>query len=250
MSRTTGAASAAPNPKRTGPKRKHAKRRRGATVRASTRTVLHDVDVLNWVRAHARSGLPSKEIVALSKAAEDWPRPGQYLSDGSLVSCFAAIHHLEEQGVRWPLTSDGKALARARSYSEVRVGKRMHELGGKRAAARAVGDPIVLWDTATEIGKLTGLLISLDIADIELDEHSLDTVSDLHDDMLFLQDWMEQTIGAVQGRLGEQKVRAKITALRAKTVENGCTAEEAEIAQRTADRLERKLNVKLVGPAS
>jgi hypothetical protein len=248
MSRTTGAASAAPNPKRPGTKRKRVKRRRGQTVRASTRTVLHDVDVLNWVRGHARSGLASKEIVALSKTAEDWPRPGQYLSDGSLVSCFAAIHHLEEQGARWPLKSDGKALRRGRSWAEARNGKRLHEVGGKRAEARDAGDPTVLWDTATEIGKLSGLMISLDIADIELDEYSLDTVSDLHDDLLFLQDWMEQAMGVIQGKLGEQKLRWKIAALRAKTVANGCDPEEAASAQRAADRLERKLNMKLVGP--
>jgi hypothetical protein len=244
MSSATGAASAAPKPKR-----KRPKRRRGPTVRASSRTVLHNVDVLNWVRGHTRAGLPSNEIVALSRTADDWPEPGKPLSEGSLVSCRIAIYHLEAQGARWPLQADSGALKRNRRGA-TRVGKRAHEIRINRAAARRAGDSVVLWDTAYEITKVSGLLISLDIADIELDEHSLDTINDLHDDMLFLQDWVEQTIGAVQGRLGEQKVRAKIAALRAKTVENGCEPEEEAIAQRAADRLERKLNTKLVGPTS
>jgi hypothetical protein len=43
------------------------------------------------------------------------------------------------------------------------------------------------------------------------------------------------------------RASGKIAALRAKTVENGCTAEEAALAQRMAVRLERKLSAQL-GP--
>ena len=126
------------------------------------------------------------------------------------------------------------------------TGRRLHRVSVYRAQARRDGDSVVLWDTAFEISKLVGLLEGLEVDDIELDEHTADTVNDLHDDMLRLQDWAERVSGAVQGRLGEQAVRQKIAGLRAKTVSRGCSEEEAVAAQRAADRLERRLNNKLV----
>lgn len=235
MSRgTEGAASAAPR----------LSKRRGPTV-GNTGSIALEPRVLNWVRARTREGWGSKQIVALSAAGEmTWPLPGEKLSDGVLAACRAAIFHLEAQGARWPLEDNGGALQSKRGPT--RTGKRLHEVGTKRAAARRAGDPVVFWDTAYDITKLTGLLESLDIEVIGLDEYSLDTVNDLHDDMLFLQDWMDRTVGAVQARLGEYGIRQKIAALRAKTVANGCEAEEAAAAQRVADLLERKLQARLV----
>lgn len=241
MSRTTGAATAAPasiNRAKARRKRKH-----GPTVIASTRAVAHDVDALNWIRTQARAGLPTKAIVELSRTAEDWPAPGKPLSDGSLAACFAAIHHLEAQGAAWPLRSNGGALRNEKAST--RTGRRLHAINTERSAARRAGSPVVLWETAYQITKLSGLLMSVKIEDVELDEHALDTVNDLHDDMLFLQDWIEQTIGAIQARLGEQRIRDKIKGLRAKTVANRCTAEEEASARRAADRLQRKLDARL-----
>jgi hypothetical protein len=212
---------------------------------ANNVSLARDPRILNWVRARTREGFGTKQLVAASRASEDdWPRPGEQLSDGVLASCRAAIHHLEEQGARWPLKDDGGALRKAKR-GPTRTGKRLSELGAKRAAARRAGDPIVLWDTCYDITRLTGLLESLNIEDVDLDEHSLDTVNDLHDDMLFLQDWMDRSIGSVQARLGEHGIRQKIRALRAKTVANGCTPEEEAASQRAADRLEHQLRARL-----
>ena len=150
----------------------------------------------------------------------------------------------------WPRWSDqDREIARAVLAAKKQkspTGKRLHTIGLKRSAARAGGDPTVLWDTAYEIMKLTSLLESLDIEDVELDEHSLDTINELHDDMIRLQEWIDRTMGAVQGRLGEWAIRRKIIGLRSKTVENGCSAGEAHSAQQAADRLERKLKARLI----
>lgn len=220
------------------------KRRRGGegTVKPSTssRSVAHSVEVLNWVRRQLRAGLQSQEIVEASRSDEHWPAPGEPLTDRTLSACQCSIYHLEQQGARWPLRQGGTALRNGK-----RVGKRLHQVGSARAAARRNGDPVVLWDTAYDVTKLTGLLQSLNIEDAELDEHGLDLLNDLHDDMLYLQDWSELLIAALQGRLGEQGLRQKIAALRSKTVANGCTLEEAEAAARMADRLERRLTLAL-----
>ena len=230
-----GAASAAPR----------LSKRRGPTV-GNTGSLALEPRVLNWVRARTREGWGSKQIVTLSAASEmTWPLPGEKLSDGVLAACRAAIYALEAQGARWPLEDNGGALRSKRGPT--RTGKRLHEVKSKRAAARRTGDPAgVFWETCYEITKLTSLLESLNIEDVGLDEYSLDTVNDLHDDMLFLQDWMDRTVGAVQARLGEYGIREKIASLRAKTVANGCTPEEAGAAQRVADRLERRLQARLV----
>jgi hypothetical protein len=228
-----GAASAAPR----------LSKKRGPTV-GYDGSLARDPRVLNWVRARTREGWGSKQTVALSVASEmSWPMPGEHLSDGVLASCRAAIFALEAQGARWPLDDDGGGLRK--KSGPTRTSKRLHEIGVKRRASRNSGDPAILWDTAYQIGKLTSLLESVDIEDIELDQHSLDTVNDLHDDMLFLQDWMDQTIGAVQARLGDYGIRRKIDALRAKTVANGCEPEEEALAQRAASRLERRLEARL-----
>ena len=87
--------------------------------------------------------------------------------------------------------------------------------------------------------------MSLNIEDASLDEQGLDVLNDLADDVLYLQDWSDRALLSIQARLGEQGLRAKIAALRARTVENGCSAEEAATAKRMAVRLERKLTARL-----
>ncbi len=206
--------------------------------------MLHRADVINWVRSKSRAGVPTKEMVALSKTADDWPPgPSQPLSDGSLASIFAVIHHLEAQGVRWPLEEDGRAFQKGKGPT--RTGKRLRHVTAARKAAVQGGKDAALWDAAYQVTKLTGYLMSLNIEDASLDEHGLDTLNDLTDDVLYLQEWSERALLSVQARLGEQGVRAKIAALRAKTVENGCTAEEAAMAQRMAVRFERRLSAQL-----
>jgi hypothetical protein len=232
-----GAASAAPRRKRGGEQ----------TVKATARSIVHDFEVLNWVRRQSRLGLSTKEIVEMSQAGHDYPAAGRPLSDGTLAACRCAIYHLEEQGANWPLKGDSKVLI-SRDSRQVR--KRLHAVTKKRAAARKSGQSIAFWDACYDISKLTGLLISLNIEDADLDEQGLDVLGDLNDDLLFLDDWIGRSLAAVQGRLGEQELRKKIVALRAKTVANGCTVEEEAAARRAADKLEWRLSARLAGVAA
>jgi hypothetical protein len=208
------------------------------TVKQHRGSPAESVEVINWVRKKTRAGVPFDRLLQLSQTADDWPLPGKPLTTGQATACRWVIYHLELQGAHWPLKPEG-SLSNGRGPTA--TGKRLHQVGQQRAAARKSGDSIVLWDTAYDITKLCGLLQSLNIEDADLDEYGVDVLNDLHDDMLYLQEWMDVTTAAVQARLGEQELRKKIVALRAKTVANGCTPEEEASARRAADRLERRL---------
>jgi hypothetical protein len=168
----------------------------------------HDPAVINWVRERYRDGWDRERIVAASNAgSDDWPVSGDQLSNGRISECRAVIAHMERMDASWPLTGDAPLRGTGRKPNP--TGKRLHDVGTKRSEARRAGDPTVFWDTCYEITKLSSLLRSLEIEHLEFDEYSLDTVSDLHDDMLFLQDWMDRTLMAVQARLGEQALVAR-----------------------------------------
>jgi hypothetical protein len=244
-SRRGGAASAAPPPtpnqKRERERKSTRKRGGQETVSSSTRSVLYDPEVLNWVRRHTRTGTSRDDLVRLSETAEDWPAPGRSLSDGSLAAARCAIYHLEQQGARWPLKPDSTLG----NWDAARAGKRLYQIGQKRAAARRDNDPAVIWDTAFQVSKLAWLLMSLNLDDLDLDEEGLDILSDLDNDLLYLQDWTSTILAAVEARLGEQELRKKIAGLEAKTVANGCTPEEEAAARRIASRMRRRLEAVL-----
>lgn len=213
------------------------------TVRPSARTVTQDPKVLNWVRKQMRLGVTSKRLVALSQTAPDWPLPGRPLSDGSLSTCYCVIYHLEEQGAKWPLEENGDGLGGRRK--QARVTRKLRRLSDERTDAQREGRSAVAWQTRFEITKLTGLLTGLELDELELDQHGLDQIGDLYTDMVFLEDWVERMMTEILALLGEQGVRRRIVGLRAMTVANGCTREEEAACADAADRLERKLSLKL-----
>jgi|GEM_PF-4818074 len=235
------------------PRRSRRRRKDDPTVRQNSKAAAHSVNVLSWVRTQRMAGHSSKEIVALSHTAEDYPKPGKPLSDGSLAAAFAAIYHLEQAGV-WPISSNGAAdyleQKRAADYlgqEKKRAGQRVFQVGQRRAAARRDKDPTAAWDMSYEITKLTSSLIMFDIDRVGLDQEGQDIIDDLLDNLLALQEWQERALGAVQGRLGDQRILEKIAALEAKTVANGCTPEEEASAQLKARILRRKHVARLAG---
>ena len=234
-----GPASAGPRPRR--------RKARGSarTVSATRRSVVHDVRVLNWVRAVTRAGLTSKQVVDASRAGtHDWPLGRGVLSDGSLASCRTAIYHLETQGAQFPLEPAG-GLSDGRGRSTPRT-RRLHVLAAKRAAARRAADPSqAFWDRAYGVTKLAGALEGLGVETVQLDQYSVDTVSDLDNDLTDLAEWVGRVHGAVVARLGEHRVRVKIAGLRAKTVERGASPHEADSARRRAEVLESRLRERL-----
>jgi len=209
------------------------------TVRPSRRGIAYNIEVLNWVQNLTSKGLSTKRIVRRSHDG-DYPYPRQALSDGALNGIRPVIYHLENQGVGFPLEANGTSIRQKPG-----IGKRVHVMGQKRAAARRRGESMAFWDTAYETTKSLGLLQSLELADVELDEQNLDTISDLLEILLYQADWTDRQLLAIEGRLGEHRVLGTIEKLRRMTVERGCSPEEAENAHRAADRLEAQLRKKL-----
>jgi bacterioferritin-associated ferredoxin len=92
------------------------------------------------------------------------------------------------------------------------------------------------------ISELSAALASVRVEDYGLDQVSLARLTDMHDDLLALADWMDRTLSSVQARLSDTEVRAKIAMLRNIS---GFTEHEAKTRLALADRLERKLGNRL-----
>jgi ParB-like chromosome segregation protein Spo0J len=137
---------------------------------------------------------------------------------------------------------DGAPAPKKRG-SETR--SRMHRVARERAAAKRANAPIAFWDTRFELSKCIGFLEAIEVDELELDEYTVDKIEELYDDMARLQVFQNRVRGATLARLDEQKVRLKIRALRAKTVEAGCSPEEAQLAQEKADVIERQMDARL-----
>ena len=224
-------------PKKTRPEAKNPKPS-GSTLKGKA-GLSHDPAVVAWVRTNTERGWNRDKIVAASKAGTDgWPRPDANLENGSVSECRAAIAALDHAAAN-------QTQARLKTSE---AGSRRHAATQKRAQARK--DGLIygyFWDTCVELAKATGYLESIgqDLDYLALDEHSLLTVSDLLEDLARLQVFQNSVYATVQNKLGENNVREKIRKLRAKTVANGCTVEEADLARQKADVLEQNLRHKL-----
>lgn len=100
------------------------------------------------------------------------------------------------------------------------------------------------------IVRLSAVLQNINVANWPVDEFgetALWTVSDLLDDLISLGVWTDRATSAMQGRLEDADVRAKIAQLRNV---NGRTPEEAAIFQKRADKLERQLGLRVSGKAA
>ena len=126
---------------------------------------------------------------------------------------------------------DGKTSAqRKREIAEER----------KRASSKAYGDLLKFLD---ELNRMSLVLETykpedLRLAEIEYDDVALYKVSTVLDFLITHGEWYNRMLMAVQGYLGDNKVREKIRKLRETT---GRTPEEAETALRLADKLERNM---------
>lgn len=101
------------------------------------------------------------------------------------------------------------------------------------------------------IVRLSAVLQNVNVADWPVDEFgetALWTISDLLDDLISLGIWTDRAVSAVQGRLGDMKVREKIAKLRDTA---GRTPEEKAAFEKHASKLERQLNrPRVTGKAS
>ena len=129
------------------------------------------------------------------------------------------------------------------------AGKRRHQAKMGRVEARRNGRPLGFWEIGWDVSRLVYALAGWPVEEADLSEENVDTMLSVEEDLLYLYDWMDDTVSLIHSRLGEQRLRGQLRKLEAKTVENGCTVEEADAATRAAARLRRKINNRLVSVA-
>jgi hypothetical protein len=148
----------------------------------------------------------------------------------------AIARERERAGGKRPKGSTGPP----RNWNGTPPKTRARELRGYRA--RGTDKYPGLLTVQLRISELSAALGSVRIEEYDLDEVSLARISDIHDDLLALADWMDRAISSIQARLSDAEVRAKIAMLRNIS---GFTEHEARTRLALADRLERKLGNRL-----
>jgi hypothetical protein len=118
---------------------------------------------------------------------------------------------------------------------------RERELEGRKRKAK--GDYVELLKLQLDITRMCRILEGWHLHEYAFNEESAWLMADIHDDLITLGEWHDRSLSAVQGWLFDVDVRSKIDKLRDTT---GRTPEEAETALRLADRLERKLEARLM----
>lgn len=135
--------------------------------------------------------------------------------------------------------------AKERKAGPTLAGKRRHQARMGRTDAKRNGRPLGFWEIGWDVSRLVYALAGWKVEAVDLGEDNVATMLTVEEDLLYLYDWMDDTITLIHSRIGEDKLRNQIKKLRDKTVANGCTVEEAEAAARAADRLQRKVDNRL-----
>jgi hypothetical protein len=122
------------------------------------------------------------------------------------------------------------------------AGKRMRAARMARADAKRNGRPVAFWEIGWEVSKMVYGLASWKVEDVPLDYDNMNAMATVEEDLLYLYDWMDETLSLIHSRMGEHGMRQQLRKLQARTVKNGCTPEEAANAARAAGRLQRKID--------
>jgi hypothetical protein len=193
--------------------------------------VSHDPAVIQWVRERYDEKWTRDDMVTASVNKTDgWPRPDAELTNGGVSEVRAAIKAIErieqEQAGEQP-----EVVRRPPS------GKLLRELRARRKA----GDTSILIDVRMMTTQLADQLSFIDLPSYD---HQSDVVTweleYIYEALIELQVWMDITTTFVQSHLKDTAVRAKIKHMRENT--SGRTEHEIMIANKLADRLERKLD--------
>ena len=128
-----------------------------------------------------------------------------------------------------------KALPRRARYA----GKRLREVGATR---NKLGRKSVV-DLQYRILQMTATLETSEIADYDLADDDAMFVTDLYDDLVELQFWMDRTLAVTRAYLDDSHELEKIRMLRED--HNGRSSHEIATALALADKLESKRNRKL-----
>lgn len=184
----------------------------------------------------ARNGTPRKPEAA----------PGEDM----IKACFEGIRRNKTQAEiarKLGVKHDSLPLAKAYAVAEDRYThrlagtnwnrktptKRMRELEAMRN-----GDYAMLRDWQQRFAQMCAILETIELDGYGPENTNVWIISDVYDDLISLGEWYDRTISMTQGWLGDISVREKIKKIRDTA---GRTPEEAETANRLADRLEEKL---------
>jgi hypothetical protein len=194
-----------------------------------------DVEDLKLLRQYAGLEAEARVTTMAAETVEGWTAALPAI-EKNMVDAPALAEALRSHAIACARIADRLDPPKG---SETR--RRMHRVNRERKAAERRGTDYALWAAYHDILSAVNAVEGIELAQVlAFDEDNRDALIELYGDLLRLEDFQIQALAAVRERLGEHAILARIAKLRAKTVENGCTAEEAATAKRMADRLERK----------
>jgi hypothetical protein len=195
--------------------------------------ISHDPRVIDWVRGRYDAGWTREQIVAASVAGTGgWPLPGEVLSNGTVSECRAVIRERER------VEAEGKPPV---GFKGVSGGRRIREI----REIQKRGNRNVLYDVRLNLAKLIAATEIHDISNYadEVDELVTSELSNILDELIWFQVWMDRTTSFILGRADESDAREKIRHLREDQA--GFEPAECERRNEVADKLERRLNNRL-----
>lgn len=195
-----------------------------------------DERVIAWVAKRMQAQSTRDELVDESRTgAHGWPLPGTYLTRVQVSQIQAILADREVTG-RQP-----QRKRRRGNWNGVSNSARAGELKERKKAGGNDYLDTLKWQDV--IVQLCAALEAFDVAGYEFGgETGVWYASDLLDDLISLDIWLNRAIPTVQRWLQEEKIRGIIETLRNP---EGRTPEEIRMFRRRAAKLERQLGLVL-----
>jgi len=217
---------------------------------------VHEDDFAEYILTEdtpSRSGL----LRRFFPAQNGTPRNPEAAPDEDMIkACFDGIRRNKsrsEIGRKLGIKHDSLPLAKAYAVAEDRYTHRMAGTNWNRKTptkrmreleAMRNGDYAKLVDWQHRFAQMCAILETIDLSGYGPENTNMWIIADVYDDLISLGEWYDRTMSMIQGWLGDIHVREKIKKLRDTA---GRTPEEADTANRLADRLEKKLSRLEVG---
>lgn len=232
---------------------------KNAARRQMTRDQVADLGrrLMPMYEAQTKRGRPAAEISAESrpkrraaeKAAEAVGTSARAVQRAKRV--FKEDPDLYKQAVAGKLSLDAaerKLAAKAkpkRAASPVN-GKTNPKRQRELQEEKRTGNYSELLGLQLEMSKLCSVVESYKPEEFGLEDATMALIDSFHDDLMTLSVWIDRGLLATQAWLEDVRVREKIAALRDR---RGGTPAEVEAGNRLAEKLERKLKLRLVAVA-
>jgi hypothetical protein len=191
--------------------------------------------VRHWVAERQAAGWKRARIVAAAKAGTDgWPIPGESLSLGTVTLIAAALSAAKGEPLEPPTVRPTR-----------RAGKRQRELQAALKEAEQGGKRNKLIRQQMALQRATGLLETMDVADVEFDDRGVvsDTMRRIHEDLAEHQIWVDYQFEQVRTRMDDAAKLSVIRQLEQGTA--GRTPAELATMERLRDKMQRKLDARI-----